>query len=93
MIGCRLTAVGLLVLEGHRRLWLRRLGLRLAIDVVRRGEVVGVAVIWVEVRTKLCVELRSESPVRRLEAGGLKIAGIKGDLMQSWVCDCIHRTR
>lgn len=90
MIGGRLTSIGLLALERHSRLWLR-LGLRLAIRVVRRGEAVGVAVIWVEVRTKLSLKLRSESPVGRLEAGGLKIAGIKGDLAQSWVCDCIHR--
>ena len=90
MIDRRLASIGLLALEGHSRLWLR-LGLRLGIDVVRRGEAVGVAVIWVEVRTKLSLKLRSESPVRRLEAGGLKIAGIKGDLVQSWVCDCIHR--
>ena len=90
MIGRRLASVGLLALERHSRLWLR-LGLRLGIDVVRRGVVVGVAVIWVEVRAKLCLKLRSESPVRRLEAGGLKVAGIKGNLVQSWVCDCIHR--
>ena len=90
MIDCWLTSTGLLALERHSRLWLR-LGLRLGIDVVRRGEAVGVAVIWVEVRTKLSLKLRSESPVRRLEAGGLKVAGIKGDLVQSRVCDCIHR--
>src|SRR3954452_6780505 len=90
MVGCRLTSIGLLALERHSRLWLR-LGLRLGIHVVCCGEAVGVAVIWVEVRTKLCLKLRSESPVRRLEAGGLKIASIEGDLVQSWVCDCIHR--
>jgi len=94
MIGPRLMSIGLLALERRSRLWLRlglRLGLRLAIDVVRCGEVVGVAVIWVEVSTKLCPKLRSESPVRRLEVGGLKIAGIIWDLVQSWVSDCIHR--
>jgi hypothetical protein len=87
VIDRRLTSIRLLALERHSR----RLGLRLGIDVVRRGEAVGVAVIWVEVRTKLSLKLRSESPVRRLEAGGLKITGIKGDLVQSRVCDCIHR--
>src|SRR5271155_5637019 len=90
MIGRRLMSIGLLALERHSRLWLR-LGLRLGIDVVCCGEVVGVAVIWVEVSTKLCVKLRSESPVRRLEAGGLKITGIIWDLVQSWVSNCIHR--
>lgn len=83
-------SIGLLALERHSRLWLR-LGLRLGIDVVCCGEVVGVAVIWVEVGTKLCLKLRSEGPVRRLEAGGLKIAGIIWDLVQSRVSDCIHR--
>jgi hypothetical protein len=50
--GGLMTPVDLLALKSYSRLWLR-LGLRLAVDIVGCGEVVRVAVIWVEVGAKL----------------------------------------
>jgi hypothetical protein len=44
--------IGLLALERRSRFCDCDWALRLAIDVVRCGEVAGVAVIWVEVSTK-----------------------------------------